>query len=85
MNVLDMNEQALRRRLHNRKILKKMERGESLSTFNNQSSWFPPRPIIKKDKKAVDKLYKGQVHLPLRNKKDATTPSSSAKLITLFS
>ena len=29
MNVLDMNEQALRRRLHNRKVLKKMEKGEA--------------------------------------------------------
>ncbi len=83
MNVLDMNEQALRRRLHNRKVLKKMEKGEVLSSFNNQSSWFPPRPIIQKDKKAVAKLYKGSEKLPLRNKKDQRT--SSCKLITLFS
>ena len=67
MNVFDLNEQALKRKQHNRKILKKMAKGESLSTFNSQSSWFPPRPIIKKDKTAIKKLYKD---FPLRNKND---------------
>lgn len=70
MNVLDLNEQAFRRKLHNRKILKRMEKGETLNLYSPQSSWFPPRPIIKKDKKAVKELYRLGKKFPLRNKKD---------------
>lgn len=79
MNVLDLNEQALRRRLHNRKILKKMEKGENLNVFSPQSSWFPPRPVIKKNKKAVNELYKNEKSFPLRNKNDKQV----FKLLTL--
>lgn len=79
MNVLDFNEKALRRKQHNKKVLKKMEKGESLSSFNSQSSWFPPRPIIKKDKKAVEKLYKNTPSFSLRNKRD----NASCKLLPL--
>ena len=81
MNVLDINEQALRRKMHNRKILKKMEKGESLSSYNPQSSWFPPRPIIKKDEKALSGLYRKDKSFSLRNKKD----KPSFRLLTLTS
>lgn len=70
MKVLSLDEQELRRKLHNRKVLKKMNRGEVLNSFDSQSSWFPPRPIIKKDRKALEKLYRYNEDFPLRNKKD---------------
>lgn len=42
---------------HNRELLKRMEAGESLSSFDSQSSWFPPRPVLEKDQEAVKRLY----------------------------
>ena len=53
---------------HNREILKRMETGESLTSFDSQSSWFPPRPVIEKDQEAVRKLY--------GNLKDRPVPES---------
>ena len=46
-----------KRMQHNTEVLGKFNRGESLSSFSSHSSWFPPRPIVKKDKGAVRKLY----------------------------
>jgi len=34
-----------------------MNNGESLTTFSNASSWFPPRPVIEKDRQLMVKLY----------------------------
>ena len=36
-----------------------MRQGESLNRFDAQESWFPPRPVIEKDEKALSKLYGG--------------------------
>lgn len=46
-----------KRKNRNRQIIEKMKRGEDLVAFDAFSSWFPPRPILKKDKKALEKLY----------------------------
>jgi hypothetical protein len=45
------------RRDHNKELLRRMNNGESLTTFSNASSWFPPRPVIEKDRKLMVKLY----------------------------
>lgn len=47
-----------RRAKENKALIEKMRRGESLKTVNISSTWFPPRPIIKKNKDAINKLYK---------------------------
>jgi hypothetical protein len=47
----------LMRRLRNQDLIKRMQDGEPLQQFNSELSWFPPRPIIEKDQKALDKLY----------------------------
>ena len=65
MKVLSLDEQANKRRLHNKEILHKMSRGESLNRFDSQKSWFPPRPIIKKDQVGMKKLYASQK--PMQN------------------
>lgn len=39
-----------------------MKRGEPLNTVAPSSTWFPPRPIVKKDRDAIKKLY--NVDLP---------------------
>ena len=45
------------RTTHNRELIKRMQDGDSLSSFDSQSSWYPPRPILEKDKDAVSRLY----------------------------
>jgi len=45
------------RKERNKDLIKRMKKGETLSSFSSESSWFPPRPTIQKDKKAMDKLY----------------------------
>jgi hypothetical protein len=45
------------RKSHNESILQRMKDGESLIAFDNHSSWFPPRPKIKKDEHEVKRLY----------------------------
>lgn len=42
---------------HNRELIRRMQDGDSLSSFDSQSSWYPPRPILEKDKEAVSRLY----------------------------
>ncbi len=45
------------RRSHNSELLRKMRNGESLTSFDSKASWFPPRPMIEKDKDAIMRLY----------------------------
>ena len=46
------------RKKHNGDLIKRMNDGDSLKSFDSMSSWFPPRPVIKKDVKVMAKLYK---------------------------
>ena len=59
------NEQKLRhnRMLHNVEVLKKMREGKSLIKYDTFLSWYPPRPIIKKDPNAINILYKDQTNI----------------------
>jgi len=41
----------------NQRILDKMKRGESLVIVPAEATWFPPRPLIKKSKEDIEKLY----------------------------
>ncbi|NDE17140.1 hypothetical protein EBZ80_19645 [bacterium] len=45
------------RKDHNEQILKRMAAGEPLWAFDSKASWFPPRPVIQKDPKAIGQLY----------------------------
>ena len=53
------------RKHRNRCIIKRMREGEPLHSFDSWSSWFPPRPIVKKDPKAMLQLYR-----PSKNSND---------------
>jgi hypothetical protein len=46
-----------KRQKHNKEIVERMRRGEELAEVDMMESWFPPRPIIKKDKKLMSRLY----------------------------
>jgi hypothetical protein len=51
------------RDLHNKDLIERMKSGDTLQRYNAQSSWFPPRPVIKKDLKAIDMLYREKKEL----------------------
>jgi hypothetical protein len=45
------------REKHNQDIIERMKSGDTLQRYTAQSSWFPPRPVIKKDSQAIEILY----------------------------
>lgn len=48
------------RRQRNHELLRRMRTGESLTSFDSKASWYPPRPIIAKDKAEMARLYQQQ-------------------------
>ena len=46
-----------RRKQHNRDLLHRFKTGDNLVAFDETMSFFPPRPLIKKDKKEMARLY----------------------------
>ena len=50
-----------KRRERNSELVRRMRDGDSLTSFSNASSWFPPRPIIQKDSAEIAKLYDEKV------------------------
>ncbi len=55
------------RKKRNNDILVRMDEGDSLSSFKSYASWFPPRPVLDKDPKAIIRLYGDPVDKRLRN------------------
>ena len=55
-NLADHDQNASRKN-RNSELLQRMKDGDSLIAFDNHSSWFPPRPKIKKDNEEVKRLY----------------------------
>ena len=53
MKVVSMQTSKSIRFKHNRDVLVKLRNNESLSSFSNQNSWFPPRGITKKNNNAL--------------------------------
>jgi len=47
-----------KRKKRNKELVKRMRQGETLSSFDAQLSFFPPRPLIEKDEKEVERLFK---------------------------
>ena len=46
-----------RRDKRNKDIVSRLKRGESTRTVPPEATWWPPRPIIKKDPEAIKRLY----------------------------
>lgn len=68
------------RKDHNQEILKRMAAGEPLWAFDSKASWFPPRPVIQKDPKAIGQLYGGGVNGSEPNVESAGGREQSPKL-----
>ena len=47
----------VQRKKHNEDLINRMKQGESLQTQSASDSWFPPRPVIKKNSAALRELY----------------------------
>ena len=58
MRKVDLKQIKQIRKKRNSEIIKRMNAGDSLQRFDSHASWFPQRPIIKKDPKAIKQLYK---------------------------
>jgi len=58
-----MNKDKENRKKANEAILDKMARGESLTTVPVSMTWFPPRPVIKKDFSSLKGKPKSQSNL----------------------
>lgn len=54
---------------HNRELIKRMQAGEPLNSYESSASWFPPRPVLEKDPEAVKRLYgeAANASIPKRN------------------
>lgn len=55
--MMNYEDDAEKRKKENKYLIEKMMRGESFNTVSTASTWFPPRPIIEKDKEAMGRLY----------------------------
>lgn len=66
------------RQRHNAELIQKMRDGESLTSFDAMSSWFPPRPTIEKDKRAIEKLYSLGVKKTSQDKSPSGQKDASA-------
>lgn len=58
MSSIKSNKEEQKRREHNGDLIRRMKDGETLTSFDSTSSWFPPRPIVKKDQRAIERLYR---------------------------
>lgn len=63
------------RREHNQDLIRRMRNGESLTSFDSQASWYPPRPTITKDPKAIAKLYGKKAH-PVKTDEETSDPNA---------
>lgn len=59
---METEDQKQQRNQHNKEILDKLKKGESTQLIPTHMTWFPPRPIIKKDEKHIKELY-GEVKI----------------------
>jgi hypothetical protein len=46
-----------RRKEHNLDLVRRMRSGEPLNAIDSKASWYPPRPIIQKDRVEMARLY----------------------------
>ena len=46
-----------KRKERNRSLINRMKSGEDLSLYKSSDTWFPPRPVIQKNRDAIRRLY----------------------------
>ncbi len=54
---MNSKDEAEKRKKANKSILERFMRGETLATIPQEATWYPPRPVITKDKESIKKIY----------------------------
>lgn len=76
------------RRQHNLDLMRRMRGGESLNAYDSKASWFPPRPIVKKDEKEISRVYQNPSVPVLKPREPvhakAQVPDESASNVVQF-
>jgi len=57
MNDSRYKTDSMLRRQHNSELIRRMRNGDSLNAIDSRASWFPPRPILKKDASEMSRVY----------------------------
>ena len=57
MKSISLTKVKSMRKERNGDLIKRMKSGDQLSSFDSHASWYPPRPIIEKDPRAIAELY----------------------------
>lgn len=73
MSIFTFDRSKNLRKERNEDVLDRLKKGDSLSSFDSYASWYPPRPIIKKDSKALGKLYGSRTNNDMPVQKAACT------------
>ncbi len=81
--ISDLNNLNKIRSSHNKELIRRMRNGESLTSFDSQSSWFPPRPIIEKDAEAINRLYSGKAESKRKATNKTSAPETESKVLKL--
>jgi hypothetical protein len=73
------------RRQHNADLIRRMRSGDSLTSFDSKASWYPPRPIIKKDAREMERVYNGDASAPEQRSAAArpTKATEGLRILTL--
>lgn len=79
MKTISFKKTHVLRKDRNSLLIKKMRNGENLTSFNSVDSWFPPRPIIEKDPKAITRLYGDQDSAQTSSEETGLTPLKLAQ------
>lgn len=67
MKVVTSKKISELRKMRNKDILMRMDEGDNLSSYKSYASWFPPRPVLEKDARAIARLYGQNVDTRLGN------------------
>ena len=67
------------RKQHNADLIRRMRNGEPLNTIDSKASWYPPRPLIKKDVGDMARVYGAA---PVPTAKGPTLATQATKGVT---
>ena len=67
----------VQRKNHNEDLIERMKKGDPLQTQSALDSWFPPRPVVKKNTSLLKQLHSGSEKNETKKKIDSTPISVS--------
>lgn len=70
------------RAIKNKELIEAVQRGESVASIDTTQTWWPQRPVIKKDRALIEKLYGPtlpQQKNPCKDVSDSPIPGNEGK------